>query len=165
MPLSLERSGNYTRGGIFSRLLPQVRPGQGILKQPRTHLSMELRDVRPLLRQVEELERDKGGVRLRKEGGVCPCLSGPRQQQAMSSQTPAPAAILSPIGNVPTVYTCWPTGPAMSSWESGDYHAQPGPSQGNILNWGDEKGWSPASGFRTKSRSNTTSLSCGLLPW
>lgn len=69
MPLSLERSGNYTRGGIFSRPLPQVRPGQGILKQPHTHLSMELRDVRPLLREVEELERDKGGVRLRKEVG------------------------------------------------------------------------------------------------
>lgn len=69
MPLSLKLSWNYTRGGMFSCPLPQVRPGQGILKQPHTHLSVELRDVRPLLREVEELERDKGGVRLRKKGG------------------------------------------------------------------------------------------------
>lgn len=60
---------------MFCRPLPQVSPGQDILKQPHTHLSVELRDVRPLLREVEELERDKGGVRLRKEVGVCPCLS------------------------------------------------------------------------------------------
>lgn len=45
---------------MFSLPVAQAKPGLVFPKQSRTHLSVELCDVRPLLREVEQLERDKG---------------------------------------------------------------------------------------------------------